>query len=129
TIVIKSDIKGGTWEGAKENLKNKWTPLWVVNNMESNQNKGNQAVVKLGARWLSNDLLIDTKNITINKYYEPIIVKQGDLFEERLEINYGSAKAIESQSKISQPSEYSIKNIVKIKSLSYEEASLFEVFI
>lgn len=129
TIVIKSDIKGGTWEGAKENLKNKWTPLWVVNNMESNQNKGNQAVVKLGARWLSNDLLIDTQHITVNKYYEPIMVKQGDLFEERLETNYGSAKAIESQSRISHPLEYSIKNIVKIKNLSYEEASLFEVFI
>jgi len=47
-IVVKSDTKGGTWEGAKENLKNKWVPLWVCSSPE----KGNQAIIKLGGRWL-----------------------------------------------------------------------------
>ncbi|WPV68031.1 DNA-processing protein DprA [Chitinophaga sp. LS1] len=48
TVVIKSDIKGGTWEGAKENLKNKWAPVWVYPSAE----KGNQEIVKLGGRWI-----------------------------------------------------------------------------
>ncbi len=48
TIVVKADIKGGTWEGAKENLKNKWVPIWVYPSTE----KGNQEIVKLGGRWI-----------------------------------------------------------------------------
>lgn len=31
-MVIHSGLKGGTWEGAKENLKNKWTDLFVKKN-------------------------------------------------------------------------------------------------
>ena len=27
TIIVKSATTGGTWEGAKENIKNKWVPL------------------------------------------------------------------------------------------------------
>jgi len=55
-IVVKSDTKGGTWEGAKENLKNKWVPLWVCASPE----KGNQEIVKLGGKWLpqNNELKI-----------------------------------------------------------------------
>jgi predicted Rossmann fold nucleotide-binding protein DprA/Smf involved in DNA uptake len=48
-IVVKSDTTGGTWEGAKENIKYNWTPLWVCQSEE----KGNQEIVKLGGRWLS----------------------------------------------------------------------------
>lgn len=47
-IVVKSDTKGGTWEGANENLKNKWVPLWVYKLNE----KGNQGIAKLGGHWL-----------------------------------------------------------------------------
>jgi len=48
-IVMKSDIKGGTWEGAKENLKQLWVPVWVV---DSNT-KGNIELAKMGAKKLS----------------------------------------------------------------------------
>ena len=43
TIVMKSDTKGGTWEGAKENLKKEWVPIWVIDNNE----KGNIEIVKI----------------------------------------------------------------------------------
>lgn len=48
SIVVKSDVKGGTWEGAKENLKNDWVPLWVCENEE----KGNREIIRLGAKLL-----------------------------------------------------------------------------
>jgi len=48
-IVVKSDTKGGTWEGAKENIKNRWTPLFVVESTE----KGNVEIVKLGGNWIA----------------------------------------------------------------------------
>ncbi|GAB5401669.1 MAG: DNA-processing protein DprA [Aureisphaera sp.] len=53
TIVVKSETKGGTWEGANENLKNDWVPLWVVSpNNDDKTTKGNYELVKKGARFL-----------------------------------------------------------------------------
>jgi predicted Rossmann fold nucleotide-binding protein DprA/Smf involved in DNA uptake len=49
TIIVKSDTKGGTWEGAKENIKKRWVPIWVFDYKE----KGNEALIKMGARRLS----------------------------------------------------------------------------
>jgi predicted Rossmann fold nucleotide-binding protein DprA/Smf involved in DNA uptake len=42
--------KGGTWNGAIENLKRGWVPLWVKSTDE--QASGNATLVELGARWL-----------------------------------------------------------------------------
>ena len=47
TIVIKSDYKkGGTWNGAIENIKNGYAPICVVENNQT----GNQELIKLGAK-------------------------------------------------------------------------------
>lgn len=48
TIVVKSDTKGGTWEGAKENIKKQWVPIWVIDYKE----KGNEEIIKMGAKKL-----------------------------------------------------------------------------
>ncbi|MBR9867118.1 MAG: DNA-processing protein DprA [Oceanospirillales bacterium] len=37
TVVVTSSTKGGTWDGAKENLKNKWVPLIVSTHQEELQ--------------------------------------------------------------------------------------------
>ncbi|MFW0717595.1 DNA-processing protein DprA [Pedobacter sp. N23S346] len=63
SIVVKSDIKGGTWEGAKENLKNGWVPLWVCENTE----KGNREIVKIGA-----GLITDFSNLSVEFLRNPI---------------------------------------------------------
>jgi predicted Rossmann fold nucleotide-binding protein DprA/Smf involved in DNA uptake len=44
TVVVCSGEKGGTWEGAKENLKKSWVPLLVSNHQEPLQ-AGNQALL------------------------------------------------------------------------------------
>lgn len=54
-IVISSTTdKGGTWNGAIEDLKASWVPLWVKPSTVGNS--GNQELVQRGARWLPNDL-------------------------------------------------------------------------
>lgn len=52
-VVVRSDVKGGTWSGALENLKKSWVPLWVkrVQDVQS----GNQALVEKGGFWLDGD--------------------------------------------------------------------------
>jgi len=64
-IVVKSDIKGGTWEGAKENLKNNWVSLWICHSLES----GNQELVKLGGRWLPEYDQFDDKKLIAQPAY------------------------------------------------------------
>ncbi|MCF1456570.1 MAG: DNA-processing protein DprA [Shewanella sp.] len=44
TVVVCSSDKGGTWEGAKENLKNNWVPLLVSEHKQPIQ-VGNQALL------------------------------------------------------------------------------------
>lgn len=126
-IVIKSDTKGGTWEGSKENLLNKWVPLWVVDCIDKNQNKGNQEVVKLGANWIREDLKINVQDFIINTYKELITVQQGDLFEESDENK--SELHIKGDKKDAKTLDTKLKSEVKHINLRLDEATLFDVFI
>jgi len=49
-VVATSRGTGGTWNGALENLKNDWVPLWVKH--DSDPNSGPAALVERQARWL-----------------------------------------------------------------------------
>ena len=51
-VVVKSDTKGGTWEGAKENQRYYWVPLHV----RESDHEGNRRIFDMGARWLTNNL-------------------------------------------------------------------------
>lgn len=46
-LVVSSDLKGGTWNGANENLKHRWVPLLVRD--DSTIPKGNKKLIALGA--------------------------------------------------------------------------------
>ena len=53
TVVVRSDLnKGGTWKGATETLKHKWTYVYV---WDHNQYPGNQKLIELGAIPLSDN--------------------------------------------------------------------------
>lgn len=54
-IVIHSGRCGGTWNGALENLKKKWVPLWVKRS--SDEQAGNYELVNQGGRWLPDNIL------------------------------------------------------------------------
>lgn len=59
-VVVHSKTEGGTWNGAIENLKRGWSPLWVRKDDEA---MGNRAIAaQKGAEWIDsleqlNDLL------------------------------------------------------------------------
>jgi len=53
TVVVRSDLnKGGTWAGATESLKHRWTRTYAWDNR---QYPGNQKLIELGALPLSDD--------------------------------------------------------------------------
>lgn len=53
-VVVHSGINGGTWNGAMENLKKKWVPLWVK--PTEDKNAGNALIVSNGARWCNENI-------------------------------------------------------------------------
>lgn len=55
SIVVHSGLKGGTWEGAKENLENVWVPHFVKEN--SDEEAGNQTLIEMGGVPLPRSIL------------------------------------------------------------------------
>lgn len=53
TVVASKQGAGGTWNGAVENLKHRWVPLWVHDNPAPDS--GNAALVAQGGHWLPDD--------------------------------------------------------------------------
>ncbi len=50
-VVIAADKEqGGTWNGAVENLKHGWTPIWIKSHPDTHS--GNAELVRRGAHWL-----------------------------------------------------------------------------
>lgn len=81
SLVIHSGKKGGTLNGAEENLKQSWVPLWVK--QTTDKDAANADLVAKGGRWLEADMqafkiadLIGNESSLANQVKEPI----GDLF-------------------------------------------------
>lgn len=121
-VVVKSDFdKGGTWSGAKENLKKQWVPLLV----RSCEHKGNQELINLGGFEVDesfsdySSLPTDQKTIASNestgnkgetvilnaqdKVQEPDENTIGDLFAESMEETTELAKDIEHEANLKPP--------------------------
>lgn len=54
-IISSTPDKGGTWNGALEDIKAGWVPLWVKHN--ANAKSGNSEIVRRGAQWLPDNLI------------------------------------------------------------------------
>lgn len=81
SLVIHSGKKGGTLNGAEENLKKAWVPLWVK--QTDDKDAANADLVGKGGRWLekcsNNFAIADLFNIE-NMHVEPSSIEQADLF-------------------------------------------------
>ncbi len=111
TIVMKSDIKGGTWEGAKENIKQQWVPVWVLDTKET----GNQEIIKMGGKKL---LYLDKIRVSDLINIEPIYKIKADLFSPTVD-----RMTTENQDVVNGELN---KKEIRIK---INEASLFDLFL
>ncbi len=71
-LVIHSGTKGGTWNGANENLRNRWVPLWVKKTTDAAA--GNHALSQAGGRLLNaevaraatvRELFVNSENVSL----------------------------------------------------------------
>jgi predicted Rossmann fold nucleotide-binding protein DprA/Smf involved in DNA uptake len=125
TIVVKSETKGGTWEGANENIKNNWAPLWVVGPNNNKTTKGNFEIVKRGARFLPKDFKVPNIINPLPKSTK----SQGSLFNDNIgnEVRESNKKQ-ESEIKaigVEPPTNLGSSN----KNMSIENISFFDLFI
>ena len=64
-VVVHSGSKGGTWNGALENLKKHWVPLWVKETLDVEA--GNRHLVDQGGGWISGCIdNLDVKALAIH---------------------------------------------------------------
>ncbi|WP_339753443.1 DNA-processing protein DprA [uncultured Winogradskyella sp.] len=124
SIVVKSETKGGTWEGANENLKNNWAPLWVVGTIENNTAKGNFEIVKKGARFLPKEFNVSNIINSQNKSAKT----QGSLFNYSNE-NEITNLAQESEGKLRRVGERTTLNPITDDKTSIDKMTFFDFFI
>jgi len=70
-LAVCSGVKGGTWNGAKENIKKGWVPMWVKRT--DDEGAGNSELVRLGANWASDKIT----ELDISFLFKPTKVKAG----------------------------------------------------
>ncbi len=131
TIIVKSDTKGGTWEGAKENIKNRWVPLWVFETSDNSGKSGNSEIVKMGANWLPDCPHIDVQNLISGDLIN--LEKTIDLFSANdFKANYSSKNENESKKEIRDNLEQLSKTTASKETeiqVRIKDASLFELFL
>ena len=124
TIIATSNTKGGTWEGAKENIKTKYAPLWVFKNNE--EKNANAKIVEMGARWLPNNEHSIIKNLLNTPATQKVV--SHDLFSE-IPKSYNQTASVKT-SEVNEP-------IIKengatqkpTAEVNLETASLFDFFM
>ncbi len=79
-VVVQSGTEGGTWNGAIENLKNHWVPLWVKETKDSKS--GNSLLIQKGALSLSDDLSKLNINTLLKENGFMNNASSGDLFKK-----------------------------------------------
>jgi predicted Rossmann fold nucleotide-binding protein DprA/Smf involved in DNA uptake len=67
SLVIHSGTRGGTLNGAEENLQRNWVPLWVKPTQDADA--ANSSLVAKGGRWCEGDI----QALDVNSLFVPII--------------------------------------------------------
>ncbi len=81
SIVIHSGLKGGTWEGAKENLKNGWVSLFVKKSDDTHA--GNKKLLEMGGSELKDLDSLDYL-FTANQDVKTAIVSKKEALDKRI---------------------------------------------
>lgn len=122
-IVVHSGEKGGTWEGAMENIRKGLVPIWVYPTGDAKS--ANKLIVEKGARWLPKD----TTDIKLNALTNDSVEVSSGLFS-RVYSNEESSQEVREPSRSVSGSEGSAKTNMQTWSDSESNSlSLFEYFV
>ncbi len=123
SVVVHSGTKGGTLNGAEENLKNAWVSLWVKPTQD--QSSANEMLVTKGGRWCEADVShLDISHLLL----EPLETKacdtaQADLFSS--EQTDGDFNNIQTENHKTNGAQVPAENAV----LKTSSANFYRLFI
>ena len=72
-FVVQSGTSGGTWNGAMENIKKNWVPIWV--RKSDAPSLGNEQIVQKGGNWVSSN----PEDINFQKLFDLNIEKNREI--------------------------------------------------
>nr|AHL64230.1 putative DNA processing chain A [Photobacterium damselae subsp. damselae] len=144
SLVVHSCAKGGTWEGAIQNLKKGWVPTWVKQTQDSSA--GNAGIVAAGASWCSENiveldvqsLLVSSANSNVNNQTDLFSQPQADLFAQPNGMShseYNDAKAVEGDSEKETKNNEALVETKEFASLTKAESevvskdSFYQLFV
>lgn len=144
SLVVHSGAKGGTWEGAIQNLKKGWVPTWVKQTQDSSA--GNAGIVAAGASWCSENiveldvqsLLVSSANSNVNNQTDLFSQPQADLFAQPNGMShseYSDAKAVEGDSEKETKNNEALVETKEFASLTKAESevvskdSFYQLFV
>ena len=113
-VVVHSGRDGGTWNGALENLKKQWVPLWVKRTDDSQS--GNCELVNRGGRWLPDNILSDG-------------IEQFDIAPYKQQVAETAQLSImsEPETYVSKKVDGDVRKLIE-KDLKIEDCSLYQFF-
>ncbi len=119
-VVVQSGTEGGTWNGAIENLKNRWVPLWVK---ESNDpESGNALLISKGGIPLSDDLSELSITNLVNQEENIKNVSPEDLFQKSA-VKEHSTEAYDNESVIKEI------NIRTSENNTFNDINIYQFFL
>lgn len=137
-VVTSTRDKGGTWNGAVENLNKNWVPLWTKKNPDATS--GNAELVRKGARWLPEGEL-DLSLLLTAPDFTKTELPTGSLFDDDLHSSEAKAGSTASSSMPQVPGEIAVaspqheqteKDFGQIRSSpgdAYESPSFYRLFL
>ncbi|MBA1264205.1 DNA-processing protein DprA [Stutzerimonas stutzeri] len=128
-VVVRSDTKGGTWNGAIENLKKAWVPLWVnrVNDVQS----GNQALVSKGGYWLEGAVeYLDIQSLSAPVTSSPTAADLGvtDIDIEQSGMSVAEEELLQASSTVSGPVDQAAQTSSE-SNTAVNEMSFYQFFL
>lgn len=120
-IAVHSGTKGGTWNGAIENLKGRWVPLWVKRTADTKAANGK--LVEKGANWLPERLLEDDLQ-NLNNW---LADERTDLPKQAAFLAAGESQADYHESQKTPVSPGKFKEKADVGD-AWAEKSLYEIF-
>ena len=89
-VVHSHKEKGGTWNGALENLKEQWVPLWIRE--DSNPTGGNANLKKRGAKSMPRQInKLDFSGLFVESYKQEPKTDSYETFLEKIHVACGDA--------------------------------------
>jgi len=131
-VVVHSGVKGGTWTGAKENLKKKWVPLWVKKTTD--EKAGNSEIVGFGAEWLTDRISEVDVRALLGKLSEQInlqasISAVSEIVEPLIQPETNLLEVADSSNLTPDRNEIDVKFVTGCSNNICEDLTLYEFFL